>query len=187
TALAALFFAAGSLPMSRAPSMLAPNAPQQTLVAGHREPFRKASYWIHPLADFSVEARVLARRDYDRDREAEIAPVDLTLGWGRMSDSAVLDDVRISLSDRWWHWYSPNLPIPIEEINRSAANMHIVPANDYVRRQLDQVRAGHVVTLRGYLVEARGAHGYAWRSSLTRGDVGEGSCEIVWVEQLTVR
>jgi hypothetical protein len=165
---------------------LAPYAPLQTPIPVVAQPFQKHDYRIYPLAAFALEARVLARHDYDDDA-ADLAPVDLALGWGRMSDTRVLDRIAITLSDRWWRWYSPSVPIPIEEINRSAANMHLVPANDAVRRQLEAVRAGHVVTLAGYLVEARRPGGWSWRSSLTRGDVGAGSCELIWVERLSVR
>jgi hypothetical protein len=44
-----------------------------------------------------------------------------------------------------------------------------------------------VVTLRGRLVEASGADGWRWRSSLTREDSGAGACELVLVDALDTR
>jgi hypothetical protein len=41
------------------------------------------------------------------------------------------------------------------------------------------------VIVRGYLVEARGADGWRWRSSLTREDTGAGACELIWVESVS--
>jgi hypothetical protein len=36
-------------------------------------------------------------------------------------------------------------------------------------------------------MEARAPDGWRWRSSLTREDVGNGACELVWVERIEVR
>jgi hypothetical protein len=52
---------------------------------------------------------------------------------------------------------------------------------------LKSVRTGQLVKLSGYLVEARAADGWSWRSSLTRDDTGPGACELVWLTELDVR
>jgi hypothetical protein len=65
--------------------------------------------------------------------------------------------------------------------------MHMVPGNDSVARRLKEVRRGSLVSLSGYLIEARRADGWRWQSSLSREDTGEGSCELVWVERLDLR
>ena len=46
---------------------------------------------------------------------------------------------------------------------------------------------GDVVSLDGMLVEADKANGWRWRSSLTRDDTGNGACELVYVQSLTVQ
>ena len=43
------------------------------------------------------------------------------------------------------------------------------------------------MTIGGYLVDVAGPGGFAWNTSLTRNDTGDGACEIVWVETLEVR
>jgi hypothetical protein len=65
--------------------------------------------------------------------------------------------------------------------------MHMIGATDVIERKLKSVRAGQIVKLSGYLVEARGADGWIWRSSLTRDDTGAGACELVWVTELDIR
>ena len=60
-------------------------------------------------------------------------------------------------------------------------------ADDAIRGELFSVREGQVVTLRGYLVEARGGDGFRWKSSLTRNDTGGGACELMLVESVAVR
>jgi hypothetical protein len=49
-----------------------------------------------------------------------------------------------------------------------------------------KLRPGQIVTIGGYLVDVRGPNGFTWNTSLTRGDTGNGACEIVWVESLSV-
>ena len=63
-------------------------------------------YALSPLADFKVEARVLSRHDYTFDAGSALAPTDLALGWGRMSDSAVIERLDIAQPARFftYHW-----------------------------------------------------------------------------------
>lgn len=142
----------------------------------------KGDVSVKPLATFSISARVLSRADYHWDSRASVSPVDLALGWGRMSDSAVLDKMEISQSMRFFYWRVKQFPIPEQEIIESAANMHLIPANAVVEREIKRTHVGDIVTFDGYLVEAEWPNGAKWTSSLTRSDSGPGACELVWVE-----
>ena len=148
-------------------------------------PVEFGDFVLSPLADFELEARVLSREDYRLGTESRLSPTDLALGWGRMSDSAVIGQLEISQSARFYHYrWRGEPPIPPRDIVRSSANMHLIPADAAVARELARVREGEVVSLRGRLVEARSADGWHWRSSLTREDSGAGACELVLVESL---
>lgn len=160
---------------------VAPQEPIQTETGAPQFTFRE-SYMVQPLADFRIEARVLSRRRYRFDRPAKICPVDLALGWGPMSDDEVLSHLRISQSGRWFFWRYQTLPIPRREIEKSAANMHLIPASPQIARAIKSARTGDIVRFYGHLVEVRGEDGWTWRSSLTRTDTGGGSCEIVFVQ-----
>jgi hypothetical protein len=156
--------------------------PGQVAVAGF--PFK--GYTLQPLQDFQIEARVLASETYRTDREADLSPIDLALGWGPMSDSAVLDKIRINQSSRFYYWHVDEFPIPREEIERSSANMHMIPADGNIERRLKAVRPGQTVRIGGWLVEAQASDGWRWRSSLTRNDTGAGACEVIFVRDLQV-
>lgn len=172
---------------ARASGVLVAEAPDQRNLDG-ASAFRVKDFSITPLADFTLTARVLSREDYRFDPSAALSPTDLALGWGRMSDSAVLAKLDISQSSRWYtyRWSSDAPPIPKDEIVRSSANMHMIPADDTVRWQLKQVRPGDVIHLEGQLIEAHRADGGVWRSSMTRDDTGDGACEVVYVRRLVV-
>jgi hypothetical protein len=83
------------------------------------------------------------------------------MGWGRMSDSDVLQHIDISQSGRFYYWHVQEFPIPRREIETSSANMHMIPADADVKNQLEQVRAGEVVHLEGFLVDASRPGGLA--------------------------
>ena len=141
-----------------------------------------------PLADFSLDARVLSRADYRLGTESELSPTDLALGWGRMSDTAVIAQLDISQSGRFYSYrWSGEPPIPAAEIVVSSANMHLIPADATVAKAIARVRVGEVIALRGELVEARRQDGWRWRSSLRRDDSGAGACEVVLVDAIEAR
>lgn len=142
------------------------------------------NYRIEPLAKYTIEARVLGTERYRTGREADISPVDFAVGWGAMSDTAVLQHIDISQSGRFYFWRVEEFPIPQQEIESHSANMHMIPANSVVERKLEEVRPGHIVRLRGYLVAISAEDGWQWRSSLSRTDTGNGACELMWVESV---
>lgn len=151
-------------------------------------PFRHGDFRIQPLAEFALRGRVLSREDYRLDAEARLSPTDLALGWGRMSDTAVIERLGIRQSGRFYsyRWGPEGPPIPAPEIVRSSANMHLVPADAAVAADLRRVRQGDVVRLQGQLIEATRDDGWRWRSSLTREDTGAGACELIWVTALAI-
>jgi hypothetical protein len=174
-----------SHPVSHGDGVIAANLPQQHSIS-QVNPQNINGYQITPLADFSIQARVLSTEHYRFGREADLSPVDFALGWGRMSDEAVLKQLEITQSNRFYFWHVDQFPISREEIETHSANMHMVPADDNVKKALKAVRAGQVVNIEGYLIEARAVDGWRWTSSLTRDDTGNGACELVLVKSIHV-
>jgi hypothetical protein len=168
------------------PGVLVPEAPRQLTPAG-AQPFQLQGYRLSPRATFEIRARVLSRENYRWDEGADLAPIDLALGWGVMSDQAVLDRIDISQGARWYYTrYEYPAPLPEREIIRQSGNMHIVPANPLVRERLQQIRRGHVVRAQGFLVDADHESGFRWRTSLSREDTGGGACELFYVERIEI-
>jgi hypothetical protein len=160
--------------------------PRQT-VSELPKPWTRDGVKFEPLARFAVRGVVLSQERYHFDPEAGLAPVDLALGWGRMSEAAVINALRISQDHRWYQYgWRKAPPIPEEEIARSSANMHLIPADKTVRAAVLAVRRHELVEFEGYLVQVT-RPGWHWRSSLSREDSGGHSCEVVWVEHLQRR
>lgn len=168
------------------PGVMAPNVPVQHLLESSRLLHRNG-YTITRLADFEVEARVISRKSYVGEAEGDLAPVDLAMGWGDMSDTRVLDQLRISQNSRFYFYQWPHEPpIPEQDIITQSANMHMIPANDTIEAALLKIKKDQLVKIGGYLVKAEAKDGRSWVSSLSRSDTGAGSCEIIWVESVEV-
>ena len=161
-------------------------APLQSDVPSCVGPFAHSAATLTPLAGFSVEARVLSREDYRMGRESDLSPTDLALGWQRMREDAVLSQLSISQSSRWYHYrWQDQPPLAPTEIALSSANMHMIPSSGQVADALARVSANDHVRIDGWLVEARTPDGWRWRSSTTREDSGGGACEVVYVCAIT--
>jgi len=147
------------------------------------EVFRVDTYRITPLAEFRIRAKVLSRETYSMGRESDLSPIDLALGWGRMSDEQVLQSIAISQSGRWYRWRARDFPIPRREIETHSANMHIIPADETIADVIDEFPEGDIVELDGFLVRADADDGWRWVSSLTRDDTGARACELFYVRR----
>jgi hypothetical protein len=167
------------------PGILVDDVPLQRTLKD-QDSFLLGEYVVTPLATFSMDARVLSKNWYRFDDESDIVPVDLALGWGPMSDEKVLEKIDISQSDRKYFWSSKDLPLTRKQVIFYSANMHIIPADEEVLNVLKEIREGHIISLSGYLVQIQGPDGKIRKSSLRRTDVGDNSCELIYVEEISI-
>lgn len=174
-------------PVSQPPGLvLAPDAPRQTAM-GKTAPIDYQDLQLQPLARFEFDARLLSLAWYTRGAEADYSPVDLGIAWGRMSDSAHIDQLQWTHGTRFLNYrYMDQPPIPQRELDRSIANLHVLPADEYVLRRIEALRPGERVRGSGLLVAAKRADGWHWTSSLTREDTGNGACELIYLTAIEV-
>ena len=172
-------------PVKTGPGVLAPRDPVQKKIAKPK-PFWFGDYTLTPRATFDLRARVLGKKRYRFGQGSDICPVDLAMGWGGMSDESVLEGITIDQYRRHYVWGTHDFPIPRREIETHSANMHIIPANDEIRRRVLACRVGHVVHFIGVLVDVKHDNGYFLTTSLTREDTGDNACEIIFVTKCEV-
>jgi hypothetical protein len=138
----------------------------------------RGDFTLRPRAAFSATVRILHREDYSLGELATLVPTDFAVGWGPMSDSAVLSQVEISQGNRFYFWRTESWPVSRAEIESHSANWHVIAGSETVRATLGALRAGSVVELRGQLVDVEGREG-RMSTSLRRDDTGAGACEIL--------
>jgi hypothetical protein len=172
-------------PIVYSPGVLIATDPEQTELPNESS-IPHGGFQLRPLAHFSIDARLLHAKRYRWDHQSALVPVDLAVGWGRMSDQSVLDQLKISQSMRfYWYEYRLPPPIPQDEIARHSTNIHVIPANDSIASACESLRAGELIHLEGELVEATGPNIGTWRSSLRRDDTGNGACELLLLNNVS--
>lgn len=170
------------------PGIVAPEAPRQSALDPPGR-FEAKGHVLIARARFELTARVLRKEIYRLDGGASLAPVDLGLGWGPMSDSTVVDQLEFSQIGRFLYWKprdGQRFPLSAHDTITHAAQVHAIPATGEIESRLRKLRPGQVVQLAGYLVDVRGNGGFTWNTSLRRDDTGDGACEIMWIEHLYV-
>ena len=167
------------------PGVTAATPPQQTNLTSEKK-WTEKEYTIEALVEYKIKARVLSRNNFSFGKESDLSPFDLALGWGPMSDQSIIDKIDISQRNRWYHWQADVFPIPKKDIGLNSANVHIIPKDEAIEEKFDKVYRGSLIEMSGYLVKVTAPGGWRWISSLRRDDTGGGSCELFWVEGVTV-
>jgi hypothetical protein len=171
------------------PGVRAAAAPVQTPLAEMAAPhsFRHGDFILTPRAEFSITAKLLSKRRYRWDAMAPLAPWDFAVGWGLMSDESVLEWVHLTQGDRFLFRKLLDSALPLERIEHSSANLHLIPADSALLSALAAVPPGAIVTLAGVLVDAHDEeNAVTYSTSLSRSDRGAGACEILLVRAMEV-
>lgn len=138
---------------------------------------------IKVLEQFAGQFRILGRKDYKNDREAQFSPVDFAVSEGILANKYYYPLIGVQQSNRYLTWRMGKLPIAPKAAMQLVSNIHIIPANPRIAAELKRVKQGDLVQLRGDLVEVDD-NGWKWTSSLSRDDVGDGACELLRVQSI---
>ena len=170
-------------PVPQPPGILAPDAPQVASLADVDRIFERNGYVFKPLARLKSTARVLSIERYGRDRESQFVLLDAALGWGRMSDSVMLKNVDVAQSERRLLAKSYDPAFADADVEASTVNLHLIAADADLEKQLKQLRAGNLVKIEGFLVEAAQGDGYRFKGA-PRQRSPQMPGTLLWVDRL---
>ena len=147
-------------------------------------------FTVTPLAGYVLRGIVVSEESYGWGWTGRLAPCDVAMVWGELAERDAWRRLAWSQGGRWyfWHW-SGTQPFPNATVVRSSSNTHVVPADPNLRRAARSLGKGDIAELTGVLVRIEGRNGskrVTWRSSLSRGDTGDGSCELLYLRRLRV-
>lgn len=148
------------------------------------------NYKIFFIKKYKIAARVLSKENYYFSVNSDVLPVDLALGWNKMSDLSLIEKNEISIkqSNRFYFWRVPHFKyISRSDIEIHSANVHIHPANDEVAKVLKNINKNDIIYIDGYLINVfNKKNNRIFKSSTTRYDTGAGACEILFVNEIKV-
>ncbi len=168
------------------PGLAVPEPSQRDITAkvitipGHPE------FSLTARAEYHTKAWAIAVDDGLDDGWAAIAPLDVSLAWGPVAQPDVLRHISFHLKRRYvsLRW-DGQMPLSQDEVMHHASNHHLIPSSAEVMQSLEQIRPGDFVQLDGLLVDLLGPPGLM-RTSLSRTDIGNGACEVLYVQFVEV-
>ena len=148
------------------------------------------TYVIEKQFAYEVHGEVLSASTYDVTWTNDFADVDLGLIWGPRRE-AMQQRFKFFQMGRWLFWRTPDQPTPDErqEVTTHISNNHLIPADGsrHLEWAFRQLSKGDRVRVKGALVRISDAGGALYaQSSTSRDDIGDGACEVVWVDELQI-
>ena len=138
---------------------------------------------ISLLEPFSGEFRILGSKQYHDDEQAKYSPIDYAVTRGLFTDPEIARQISINQYDRYLNWKMAKPPIPPKLATQLVSNMHIIPANPEIAKQITQVKRGDLVRLEGDLVQID-AKDLRWKSALDWNGIGDGACKLIRVDSI---
>ena len=138
---------------------------------------------IAVVQPFYGNFRILGSKVYADDAQAKFSPIDYAVSWGLFARPDIARSISVNQYDRYLNWKMDKLPVPAQQAMQMVSNMHIIPANPDIAKQIQQVKRGDLVRLQGELVEIRDKD-LQWTSSLSASDIGDGACELFRVSSI---
>lgn len=169
------------------PEIYVENEPSQ-ISLDEKRIIEKDKFTFDLTHKFDIQALVLGAKNYRFDLQRQISKTDFVLGWGSLSNPEILKKLDITQDNRYYKIAYP-FGRPMEEalIIRQIANMHMVASTESIQEKIESVRAGDLVSISGYLMNAQRDDGLTLKSSISRQDRGTSSNEIVYVESISIK
>ncbi|HHX59790.1 MAG TPA: hypothetical protein GX707_03480 [Epulopiscium sp.] len=144
---------------------------------------------LFPQAEYELTGVVKSKKKYV-DFSSQISKYDLALAWGDLNKKEIDDTISYSQSGRWYYFrYKADTPVSQDYISKHSANVHIIPKDKKVLKKIKKLKKGHLVTLKGFLVDVdfKVPNASLWTTSRKRDDTGDGACEILYVEKISFK
>lgn len=145
---------------------------------------------LTPMAQYEASVMVMSKKTYSHGWSGKVAPIDLALAWGNLTEPQYDKHIDYSQADRWYFFeYESESPLDAGYIGKHSANNHIIPATENILKAIKSIKKKQTVVLEGFLVFLKGTYKgeeVFWNSSLTRDDHGDSSCELFFVDKVRI-
>lgn len=171
-------------------------APIQTSATGSvTKAINDGNAQITYVAEYKINGRVVDVERYSSNHVRDnLSSRDIALGWGVLSTDESKNKIKwTSIGNRYLSWRTSDnewyQKVGGESvIINSHSNNHLIPSNNEIKRKIESISRGDYVQLEGYLVDVywtnpKGNY-FKWNTSISRGDTGNGACEIIYVTDI---
>jgi hypothetical protein len=148
------------------------------------------TFTLQPLYRYRIVGKIVGKDKYSATPLDRLGPMDLTIANGDLIRPEILSHFTVQKYPRHFRYLSffPAGTKPPSQLytTEHISNNHLIFADDTVYSVAGTAGVGDLVEISGYLVTVSGTSPtgwtYTWGTSTTRSDLGEKSCELVYVE-----
>ena len=152
--------------------------------------FKNSHFILTPVAEYKLSGVVVGRKTYSEDWEGKISPIDLAIAWGKLAEPEYSRYITYSHGNRWYFYqYKPGSPFDHSYVIPHSSNNHIIPANKNISLITKTIKKEDTIVLEGVLINLKGTYigsPVVWNTSLSRMDMGNGSCELFYVTKVRI-
>ncbi len=139
---------------------------------------------ISVLAPFQGDFRILGSKTYNNDEQAKFSPIDYAVTRGLFIAPEIASQIQFSQYDRYLNWQMARPPVPPKLAMQLVSNMHIIPGNPEVAKEIKKVKRGDLVRISGNMVEIKDKN-LVWTSAIGWDGYGDGACKLIQVDSIS--
>ncbi len=146
---------------------------------------------LKPVASFDAKVLILSKREYENkpsDPLSAHSPYDIAVAWGEAGRKQTRKGLKIVQVNRRYAWSFTKddwARTSSKRFGHHSANWHLIPMNEEVQQAIAASSDNEIVHIEGDLVDIGFPNGRKAKTSLTRRDAGDGSCEIIFVRRFS--
>jgi len=179
-------------PVERQYEPLAPPTQGRSSEPGFQAAYASTSYSIEPRYDYELTGLVVSRAFHNakyglhRKWNDHLNVADLCVVWG--DNASTLD---LNAFDFWNGQFTCNISTDSSQDWKTfkpdeLSNNHLLSDDEAIREQIQAVKLGDRVHLRGWLSRYGNDQGFSRDTSTTRKDSGNGACETIFIRQFEI-
>lgn len=174
------------IPIKRAPGITAESSPALSKTDTNKD-ITFDGNTFSPFRKMIATVRVLEKDRYYLDEMSKFSPYDILVGWGESSDQKNIDYINFKLKNRTFSFNKIRLPLEEKMIHNQTQLWHIVSSTSDIEKELFSLREGHIISIKGYLVDVTTKEGLNWNSATSPSKITKSGNkhDIFWVTSLT--
>jgi len=154
--------------------------------------FNEVEYLVEPEFAYDIVGMVVSYRHHDGNSrmhflaQDHLNMLDVCVVWGETATSRLLHKINF-----WNGIFTCNVrtrdnaawaAFNMEQLS----NNHLISDDEYVRKQVRDIRIGDQIRVQGYLASYSNPTGGKRGTSTTRTDTGDGACETLFIEKFQI-
>lgn len=183
---AAGYYLYSNYPVSHGPGIVAKQAPKIERLRWS-EPISYKGASIHPINTISAEVRIIKKRKYYFGDMARYSQVDVLVGWKELSDERNLEYLHFKLANRTYELNYTKPPVPLTLVAEQTDIWHLIPSDSNIEEQINKLRNGHVIYIKGLLIHIENSSHYEFTSATELGRHRPVKGFNIWVQELHIR